>query len=230
MLDSRLTARVAVATAVILLALQLFGRSRQERTFARMRSLQDSLIKNEQDDAQTRATLLQDGDSLPDVRLQTATGERMNFGALPASGVKYIYVYRQDCSACKILDMVLRRLPKSEQDSIAFVTFQPDSTVPAEPLPRHYSWVQSAASHGRYFRWVPSVLVVDSNGRIVSAAQGSSISATNLLDLYGVVRKREVDSLAAWQSHLIKVNSITVGERRATGSHANQGSARASGL
>lgn len=197
MIDSKFTARVAWLTAFILFAVLMLSHSRDGAAITRERAVQDSMAAELRRNSAVEVTLLHAGDSLPNVNLRTADGHLVALRSLPRSGVKYIYAYRRDCAPCQILDTILSKAPAARRDSIAYIAFIKDSTLPAEPLPHHYAWIVDSLTKNRYFRRVPSLLVVDTSARVVAEAQESLPRVAALLDLHGVVRKMDVDTFVA---------------------------------
>lgn len=197
MLDSQFTARVASVTSFVLFGTLMFSHSRDRAAIMKERAVQDSMAAELRRNAAVEATLLHAGDYLPDVQVRTASGASFSLRTLARTGAKYIYVYRKDCPPCQLLDTVLAQVPATRRDSIAYIAFIKDSTLPAEPLPRHYAWVVDSSTRNKYFRRVPSLVVVDTSGRVVAEAQESLPRVAGLFDLYVMIRRSDVESLVA---------------------------------
>jgi hypothetical protein len=144
---------------------------------------------------------LQVGDSLPSIELRDALGASVSLAALSGRGVRYVYLYRDDCPACQLLkpfmDANTRSLPAA--DSLVFVAYHPLQEIPPDSLPRHYSWVHPPAvgdpalPSPRLIRGVPTLLSLSRAGRITSVAFGL-VAVRNAAELFALAHTAPIDS------------------------------------
>lgn len=184
---------IPLATAVILFAALVFSTTRDRAAFAALEANRDSLITQVAEEARIGASLLAPGDSLPTVRLSDANGANSDLRRLPRE-LRYIYFYRPDCPPCQLLDSAWLQAGSPKSDSIAFIAFHPDHDMVAQKIPNHYAWLHDASTRNKYVEHIPSLVVLGTDGRILTVAHGSLFAVAKVLDLFSVLPKAAVDS------------------------------------
>lgn len=183
---------VGLGVAVCVLLISLYSnammRARVRDDGVALDSLRHYLTR----ELQLAQTALQPGDTLPEVALLAPSGDTVSLRSLPNRGIRYVYLFREDCPACRILEPFMASVSPAKLDSIAFVAYHPTMVLgPAEGR-RHFSWIHPARAGSdstyeekRFFRGVPTLLVLGHDGRIASPATGL-FAVRNTLDLYAV--------------------------------------------
>jgi hypothetical protein len=188
---------IPLVTAFALLMILGFSTRRSATALNSLQTDYDSTVARFENEQSIDNQLLQAGDSLPDIRLRTASGQTVALRDLPKSGLKYLYFYRPDCPPCEILDSVWRQVQTAGQDSTAFIAFHPDHDLSVEPGLHHFAWIHDSTSRAHFINRVPSLLVVDRDGRVVTAAQASLERVARVFDLYGILQRERVGSAVA---------------------------------
>lgn len=138
------------------------------------------------------STLLTVGDTLPAVQLRRADGSLVDLRQLRGR-YRYLYFGRSSCPSCSLLRTYLDTAEASRLDSVAFIAYSADSGVTAGKGANDFQWVPSAETLNRYVNRVPSVLVIQPDGRVSAAAQGSVLRAAALLDYFHVVARGAIE-------------------------------------
>jgi len=156
-------------------------------SYDRRHSQCDSSLAVLWSDRQRERNLLRAGDTLPSVRLTRGTSS-MELRQLPAMGYRVLYLYRTNCPQCQVLDPFVRHVPEDSRRHVAFIAFRQNSVNSAD-----FSWppeVESPAVYG-----APTLIAVDTDGRVLSVAHASLDHVAILFNMLGVLQKSELDAV-----------------------------------
>lgn len=150
---------------------------RLEAEYAKKADTVDAL----QNSLRDQLGILSAGDQLKSTRILASSGDTLTMQGL-ARRYRYIYFYRPECAAC---DFVTPRL-RSLNSGVAFVRFHRDSVYSPESFPNHFALVKPEAIGEASTIRVPSLVIVDSGGRVISAAHSDARRVLRLLSLAGL--------------------------------------------
>ena len=170
----------------------------QRREFSLASSAQqqrsDSTLRVVADVVRQRDSLPAAGGTLASGLLIDVNGDSLQLRRLLV-GRKYVYLHRADCVACQLLEPLMAAVKQSVRDSIIEIAY---SDVRQQPKPEGistYTWVRgSSGNERRLALGVPTLFVVDENGRIVSVAHSSLERVRDVLDLNRVIKASAIDS------------------------------------
>lgn len=192
------TELLAWLCAVVVTGLLYVSNSRYEQLHHRFATYRDTVRIGLQAEYEARDSALHEGDSLPAISIIDATGTRLTMAELPRLGVRYVYLFRDDCLACQRLAPVWDSLAAEVVDSVAFVTYHKASNVQPDARYHRAFGVQSAATPASYplTKFVPALLVVRSDGLVSSIADGLP-DVLKLLKMYGILPRTALDGISS---------------------------------
>lgn len=136
------------------------------------------------------------GDSLPNAVLRTEDGRYLRLADIDPR-FRYLYFGRANCAACAVLDSAWVTVSRERRDSVLMIDYHPDSNVTIAKGSGHLAWVHDSAGGRLVVTHVPTLLVLDSHRRVLSATHGSLLKVATTLQMYGIMSRPHVDTLLA---------------------------------
>lgn len=185
---------VHLLPTVIVLSFAIAGNVRHRSRIADVTAQRDSAQSRLRNYAIARRDAAFAGDSLFDGMLVDAQGASLSMRALYLRGYRNFYFYREDCEACAFLSPLLQRMPTAVAERTAFIQYHPTTAQTLPSNSDHFSWVPDSSAPRRIAS-VPALVIVGNDGRLVSAADFETEKVVALMDLHGLLRRSQVDSV-----------------------------------
>lgn len=181
---------------LFVLVIAFAGFVRNRTTISSLIASRDSARRAYELNIRTHAEVVQAGEVMPSLLVRTAGGRLVSLDSLVLAGARYFYFYRDDCKACQTLGPVLEQMSDSIRRRTVFIHYGYLSQREAADRPHYFAWVVDTAAR-RVVGSVPSLLVVNGHGRVLSTADFDTRRVVQLLDLYGLARQSSLDSAIA---------------------------------
>lgn len=187
--------RNLVPTFVVLVVAAV-GFHRSRATISSLVASRDAARRSYERNVRMHAEVVQAGELMPASLVRTSNGRRVPLDSLIGEGARYFYFYRDDCKACQTIGPVVEQMPETLRKHTVFIHYGFTKQLKAIDSPRHFAWMVDTAAR-RIVGSVPSLLVVNHTGRVVSTADFDTRRVVQLLDLYGLARQTALDSAIA---------------------------------
>jgi hypothetical protein len=152
----------------------------------------------------SRRALLVGGDSVPTVSVRGASGDTSSLAGLASAGVSLLYFQRAECLGCRILAPFVDSSSAFASGRLARIVLPGDAAGRDDSLEGDYTWiVDSSLSPTKVLRGVPTLMVVDSTGVIVSIAHSSVDAVARLLQRFGGFDAAPMRAIVAYVSDSI---------------------------
>ena len=181
---------------IVVLAVALAGFLRNRATISSLVASRDAARRSYERTVRMHTEVVQAGELMPTSLVRTSSGRRVSLDALVLEGARYFYFYRDDCKACQTLSPVLEQMPETLRRRTAFIHYGYFKQREAPDRSRYFAWVVDTTAR-QVVASVPSLLVVNQDGRVVSTADFDTRRVVQLLDLYGLARQASLDSAIA---------------------------------
>lgn len=186
----------SLVPTLVVLVMAFAGFLRNRVTISSLVAARDSARRAYQQNIRTHSEVVQAGELMPTSLVRTAGGRLVSFDSLILAGARYFYFYRDDCIACQTLRPVLEQIPETLRLRTVFVHYGFRAQLEAPDRRGYFAWVVDTTAR-KVVGSVPSLLVVNENGRVLSTADFDTRRVVQLLDLYGLARQSSLDSAIA---------------------------------
>ncbi len=189
---------VAWCSAIIVLVFLYLSHKRFEKLDRHFQAYRDTVRVGLRSEYMARDSALHEGESLPQLSVIDGSGVIRPLKDLPRLGYRYIYLYRDECVACRTLASTWNLVPHRLRDSLAFVVYRKNADAQPQSVYEHGFGMLTASHPATYplTKYVPALLVVRPDGRISSIGDGMP-GVIRLLAMNGILPDSTLESLAS---------------------------------